>query len=103
MSIHRPAPLSTPLWGGLLAAVLLLGLCDSTAGQSRRSRGSRSTSADASLPGQRTPLPKSELNLAAVPYRIVYESLLGGRRRVQLGNRHGGRRWLEQGESHEHS
>jgi len=39
----------------------------------RRRRGSDSD--DPNLPEQRTPLPASELDLAAVPFRIVYESL----------------------------
>jgi Tol biopolymer transport system component len=58
-----------------MAFMLLLGLSDPAASQDRRSSRSRSTREDPSLPSQRTPLPKSELSLGAIPYRIVYESL----------------------------
>jgi len=75
MKTHRLPALRPLVLGFSLAAFLLLGLCDSALSQNRRSRGSRSASEDASLPGQRTPLPKAEINLAAIPYQIVYESL----------------------------
>ncbi|MFC1791366.1 hypothetical protein ACFL0I_02740, partial [Gemmatimonadota bacterium] len=38
------------------------------------SRGSSSDRSDPSLPSQREPLPKSEVNLGQIPFRIVYES-----------------------------
>ncbi len=58
-----------------LAFLLLLGFWNPTASQTRRSRGGRSEREDPSLPAQRAPLPASELNLRAVPFRIAYESL----------------------------
>jgi len=63
------------------SVILLLSFSAEASSQSRRSRGRRSDSTDPNLPKQRTPLPPSELNLKAVPYRIVYESLreAGGR------------------------
>lgn len=71
----RRLPAAHPLvLGCTLGAVLLSGFVDSATPQDRRSRGSRSTGQDSSLPEQRTPLPRSELRLSALPYRIVYES-----------------------------
>ncbi len=64
-----------PAFSVLLALLLLLSLSDAAASQSRRSREGRTRSDDPSLPSQREPLPKSELDLAAIPYQIVFESL----------------------------
>ena len=58
-----------------IGVILFLGLSDPAASQDRRSSRSRSATQDPALPGQRTPLPASELNLQAIPHRIVYESL----------------------------
>jgi Tol biopolymer transport system component len=57
-----------------LTAVLLFGFADTASSQDRRARRSGSERGDPSLPAQRTPLPKSELNLGALPFHIVYES-----------------------------
>ncbi|MFC1660586.1 TolB family protein, partial [Gemmatimonadota bacterium] len=77
MKTHRLAHIRPLVLGFSLAALLLLimGLFDLAASQDRRSRRSGSASEDASLPEQRAPLPRSELNLSEVPHRIVYESL----------------------------
>lgn len=75
MKTHRLAHLRSLVSGIGIAVILLLGLSDPAASQDRRSRRSRSAREDPALPGQRTPLPASELDLPAIPYRIVYESL----------------------------
>ena len=75
MTTHRLAPVQPLVSGFSLTAFLLLGFCDPATPQNRSSRGSRSAIDDSTLPQQRTPLPMSELNLAEVPYRIVFESL----------------------------
>lgn len=72
-SPHRSARGRTALSTGL-CLFLLLGLSHEASPQDRRIR-SRSSREDSSLPQQRTPLPASELDLEAIPYRIVYESL----------------------------
>ena len=64
-----------PAFSVLLAFLLLLSLADTAESQGRRSRGSRGRSDAASLPPQREPLPRSELDLGAIPHRIVYETL----------------------------
>ena len=76
MITHWKNHLRAPVTGIGLSLILLLGLTDPAASQDRRSRssGNRSSREDPSLPSQRTPLPKSEVNLAAIPFRIVYES-----------------------------
>ena len=75
MKTCRYAPLPRLVMAVSLSAFLLVLSFEPASSQNRRSRGSRSASEDASLPGQRTPLPKAEINLAAIPYQIVYESL----------------------------
>ena len=55
--------------------ILLPAFSNEASAQSRRSRSSRSNRDDPALPAQREPLPASELNLGAIPHRIVYESL----------------------------
>jgi Tol biopolymer transport system component len=75
MKRYSPAPVQVLVNGISLAIVLLVVLSDYAASQNRRSRRNARVTEDPSLPVQRVPLPKSELNLAAVPYRIVYESL----------------------------
>ena len=75
MKVCRFAQLPQLVMAVSLSALLLVLFVDPAASQNRRSRGSRSASEDASLPEQRTPLPRSELNLAAIPFQIVYESL----------------------------
>ena len=55
--------------------ILISGLADTASSQSRRSGRGRSAEDDVALPGQRTPLPTSRINLGAIPFRIVYESL----------------------------
>lgn len=74
MKTRRRAQAQPLALGVTLAAVLLLGLYEPVAPQSRRSRGSRSAGEGPALPEQRTPLPRSELRLRGLPYRIVYES-----------------------------
>ena len=78
MKTHRLARSYALGWGGFLAAVFLVTLCDSASAQNRRSRGRSSTSSSVPLPEQRTPLPASSVNLGAIPYRIIYESLQDG-------------------------
>ncbi len=58
-----------------ISAILLLTLADQASSQSRRSRGRSSETTDPNLPPQRVPLRTSELELEAIPFRIVYESL----------------------------
>jgi Tol biopolymer transport system component len=64
----------TLLTGLSLSLLVLSGFSEPAASQDRRSRRSGSDREDPSLPSQRTPLPKSELNLGAIPFQIVYES-----------------------------
>lgn len=54
--------------------ILLLLFSGQASSQDRRHRGGSDLD-DPNLPQQRAPLPASELDLDAVPYRIVYESL----------------------------
>ncbi len=75
MSIELLARLRPLGYATLLIGILQAGLFDSAASQSRRSNRGRSSESNSSLPAQRTPLPKSEINLTSLPYRIVYESL----------------------------
>ena len=72
MKTHRLTRPNTLLAGIGMALILLLALSDPAASQNRRS--SRSRREDPNLPAQRTPLPRSEVNLGAIPFRIVYES-----------------------------
>lgn len=58
-----------------ISLILLLAYSPEASSQDRRSRSSGSNRDDQALPTQREPLPASELNLRAIPHRIVYESL----------------------------
>ncbi len=58
-----------------LALILLLTISLPCESQNRRSRRGSSSENDPTLPAQRTPLPATEVDLRAIPYRIVYESL----------------------------
>ena len=73
-----PAGMKTLVCGAGIAAVLLLGLSDPASAQNRRSRRGSSSGEDPSLPSQRAPLPTSEVDLRAIPHRIVFESRPGG-------------------------
>jgi Tol biopolymer transport system component len=68
----RPCRRTLALAG--VALILLSGWAEPAAGQDRRSRSRGSDQEDPNLPQQRTPLPASELDLQALPYKIVYES-----------------------------
>jgi Tol biopolymer transport system component len=81
MKTHPLAPVAPALVNLSLVSLLLVVSFHPATSQNRRSRRSSETREDSSLPSQRTPLPSSELNLASLPFRIVYESLqeTGGR------------------------
>jgi Tol biopolymer transport system component len=58
-------------------AILLLtfpALPEEAESQSRRSSRGRGREAEMDLPAQRTPLPRSELALGSLPFRLIYES-----------------------------
>ena len=71
---HRYLRLRTGLCSACLSLILLSALPTEASSQNRRSRNSRSNGEDPALPSQREPLPASELDLRAIPHRIVYES-----------------------------
>ena len=75
LNAHPSARRPSLVTGIGLAIILLLSLSHPCESQSRRSRGRSSAGEDPALPAQRAPLPPSEINLQAIPYRIVYESL----------------------------
>ncbi len=76
MNVQRRYPgLRTGLCAIGLSLILLSSLSVEASSQDRRSRDSRSSREDPTLPQQRAPVPVSEVNLRAIPYRIVYESL----------------------------
>ncbi|MCJ7628207.1 MAG: hypothetical protein MUO50_07440 [Longimicrobiales bacterium] len=76
MNVQRRYPgMRTGLCAVSLSLVFLSILSVEASSQDRRSRNSRSNTDDPALPQQRAPLPASEMNLRAIPYRIVYESL----------------------------
>jgi len=75
MTTHRFGQRKSMVSGAGLALILFLGLSDPVASQSRRPSRSRSVREDPALPAQRAPLPPSEIDLRAIPFRIVYESL----------------------------
>lgn len=75
MKTHRLAHLPHSVWGIPLVLALCASFFNPAAGQNRRDRAVRSAREDASLPTQRAPLPMTALDLASIPYRIVYETL----------------------------
>jgi len=76
MNLQRPHSHRRSRLGVIgISLILLSASFGEVSSQSRRSRSSRSNREDPALPTQRTPLPASELDLRAIPHRIVYESL----------------------------
>ena len=72
---YRHPSLRTGLCAIFLSLILFPALATEASSQDRRSRNSRSNRDNPALPAQREPLPTSELDLRAIPHRIVYESL----------------------------
>ncbi len=71
---RREPGIGTLILPALIILTTVLSPAGQTSAQQRSGARASRTREDPNLPAQRAPLPRSELDLGAIPFRIVYES-----------------------------